>query len=52
VGDLITHVGTRQLIEAQDMAKLAAPSSQAPLLIRVVRDGAATFIAITGEAEH
>jgi serine protease Do len=51
VGDLITHVGTKQLTVVTDMAKVAAPTPQAPLLIRVVRDGAATFVPITGEAE-
>jgi S1-C subfamily serine protease len=51
VGDLITHVGTKQLVGVADIAKLANPTPQAPLLIRVVRDGSATFVAITGEAE-
>jgi serine protease Do len=51
VGDLITHAGTRQLTGVADMAALATPAPQAPLLIRVVRDGSPTFIAVTGEAE-
>ena len=51
VGDLVTHVGTKQLVDAKDIAGVAAPSPQAPLLIRFVRDGAATFVALTGEAE-
>jgi serine protease Do len=51
VGDLITHVGTKQLVGVADIAKVATPTPQAPLLIRVVRDGSATFVAITGEAE-
>jgi S1-C subfamily serine protease len=51
VGDLITHVGTKQLVGVADVAKLATPTPQAPVLIRVVRDGSATFVAITGEAE-
>jgi serine protease Do len=51
VGDLITHAGGKQLVDSKDLAGVAAPSPQAPLLIRVVRDGAATFIAMTGEAE-
>jgi serine protease Do len=51
VGDLITHVGTRQLVEVRDIVSVAAPTPQAPLLIRIVRDGAATFIALTGESE-
>ena len=51
VGDLITHAGTKQLVGVADIAAVSAPTPQAPLLIRVVRDGSATFIAITGEAE-
>jgi serine protease Do len=51
VGDLITHVGTKQLVSVADIAKVATPTPQAPLLIRVVRDGSSTFVAITGEAE-
>jgi serine protease Do len=51
VGDLITHAGTKRLIEVDDLAKVAMPTPQSPLLIRVVRDGVATFLAVTGEAE-
>ncbi len=51
VGDLITHAGTKQLIGVTDIATVATPTPQAPLLIRVVRDGSPTFLAITGEAE-
>jgi S1-C subfamily serine protease len=51
VGDLLTHAGTKQLNAVADLAAVAAPSPQAPLLIRVVRDGTPTFIAITGAAE-
>jgi serine protease Do len=51
VGDLLTHAGHKQLIAVTDLASVAAPSPQAPLLVRVVRDGTPTFIAITGEAE-
>jgi serine protease Do len=51
VGDLITHAGTKQLVAVADIATVAAPSRQAPLLVRVVRDGAPSFLAITGEAE-
>jgi serine protease Do len=51
VGDLITHMGTQQLIDVGDMAKLATPKPETPLLLRVVRDGVPTFIAVTGEAE-
>jgi serine protease Do len=51
VGDLITHAGAKQLIGVADIAAVATPTPQNPLLVRVVRDGAATFVAITGEAE-
>jgi serine protease Do len=51
VGDLITHAGTKQLIDVADIAKVARPTAEAPLLIRVVREGNPRFIAVTGEAE-
>jgi serine protease Do len=51
VGDLITHAGTKQLIEPADIATVAIPTPQAPLLIRVVREGAPNFVAVTGESE-
>lgn len=51
VGDLVTHLGSKQLVDAKDIVGVAAPSQQAPLLIRIVRDGSPTFIALTGEAE-
>jgi serine protease Do len=51
VGDLITHVGTKQLLAMSDLAAVHAPSRQAPLLLRVVREGSPAFVAITGEAE-
>jgi serine protease Do len=51
VGDLITHAGTKQLVGVADMASVAVPTPQAPLLVRIVREGSASFIAITGEAE-
>lgn len=50
VGDLITHAGTKQLVGVTDLAAVATPTPQAPLLIRVIRDGSPSFIAITGEA--
>ena len=52
VGDLITHAGTKQLVGVADIAAVATPTPQAPLLVRVVRDGSPTFVAITGEAER
>jgi serine protease Do len=51
VGDLITHVGSKQLVDVRDIVGVAAPTPQAPVLIRIVRDGAAAFVALTGEAE-
>jgi serine protease Do len=51
VGDLITHVGTKQLIAIADLTAVHAPTRQAPLLLRVVREGAPAFVAITGDAE-
>jgi serine protease Do len=51
VGDLITHLGTKQLIAISDLATLRAPTRQAPLLLRVMREGSPAFVAITGEAE-
>jgi len=51
VGDLITHAGTKQLTAPADIAAVAKPTRQAPLLVRIVREGSAAFIAITGEAE-
>jgi serine protease Do len=51
VGDLITHVGTKQLVAISEIATVHAPTRQAPLLLRIVREGAPVFVAITGEAE-
>ena len=51
VGDLITHLGTKQLIAMADLAAIHAPTHQAPLLLRVVREGSPAFVAITGETE-
>ncbi len=49
VGDLITHLGTKQLIHAADLLAAAKPTSKDPVLLRVVREGSATFVAVTGE---
>jgi serine protease Do len=51
VGDLITHVGTRQLTDVTEIAQVPKPTPDAPVLIRVVRDGNASFVAVTGDAE-
>jgi serine protease Do len=52
VGDLITHLGTKQLLATTDLANTSAPTPQNPLLLRVVRDGSATFIALNGDASR
>jgi serine protease Do len=51
VGDLVTHVGTKPVADVAALAKLPTPSAQAPILLRIVRDGTPSFLAITGEAE-
>lgn len=50
VGDLITHLGSTQLIAAADIATVSKPTPQNPLLLRVVRDGSPAYVALTGEA--
>jgi serine protease Do len=51
VGDVITQIGDKQVIDVRDVKATPAPTIQAPLLVRVVRDGNATFVAITGQSE-
>ena len=51
VGDLITHAGTKPLVDVADLAMVSRPSSEQPLLLRVVRSGSAEFVAITGSQE-
>jgi serine protease Do len=51
VGDLLTNIGNKQLVDVKDVKGLSAPSPQSPLLVRVVRDGNATFVALTGESD-
>ena len=51
IGDLITHVGTKQLTGTAEIATVHAPTRQTPLLLRVVREGSAAFLAITGDTE-
>jgi serine protease Do len=48
IGDLITHAGTKRLTSVADLAMVDMPTSKLPLLLRVVRDGSASFIAVTG----
>jgi serine protease Do len=51
VGDLITHVGTKPLVAISELVAVHVPTKQAPLLLRVVREGAPAFVALTGESE-
>jgi serine protease Do len=51
IGDVITQIGNKQMVDVRDVNHLPTPSPQAPLLVRVVRDGSPTFVAITGESE-
>jgi serine protease Do len=51
VGDLITHAGTKHLQEGVDIANVSKPSAKTPLLLRIVRDGAPGFVAVTGSDE-
>jgi serine protease Do len=51
VGDLLTHLGTKQLINAADITTVSIPTPREPILLRIVRDGLPTFIALTGEAQ-
>jgi serine protease Do len=52
IGDLITHAGSKRLTGVADLATVDMPSAQLPLLLRVVRDGAPSFIAVTGSDER
>jgi serine protease Do len=52
VGDLITHAGSKHLNDVADLATVGQPSTKIPLLLRVVRDGAPGFVAITGSEER
>jgi len=52
IGDLITHAGTRRLEDVADLAMVSKPSSRLPLLLRVVRNGSPSFIAITGSEDR
>ena len=52
IGDLITHAGTKRLEDVADLAMVSKPSSRLPLLLRVVRNGSPSFIAITGSEDR
>lgn len=49
VGDLITHWGAKQLLRADDLSAVSTPTTKEPVLLRVVREGSAVFVAVTGE---
>jgi serine protease Do len=51
VGDLITHAGTKHLEQTADIASVSKPSAKIPLLLRVIRDGTPSFVAVTGGEE-
>src|SRR3984885_1715239 len=52
IGDLITHAGTKRLTNVADLASVGAPSTEYPLLLRVLRDGSPRFVAVTGSEER
>jgi serine protease Do len=52
IGDLITHAGSKRLTSVADLATVDMPTPQLPLLLRVVRDGSPSFIAVTGADER
>lgn len=51
IGDLITHVGTKQLTGISDLTTIRAPTRKDPVLLRIVREGTPAFVAVTGETE-
>lgn len=52
IGDLITHAGTKRLEDVADLAMVRKPSPELPLLLRVVRNGSPSFVAVTGSPGH
>ena len=50
IGDLITHVGTKELKSVDQLVGIDQPTPNAPLLVRVVRDGTPTFMVIPSSA--
>jgi serine protease Do len=51
IGDLVTHAGSRRLTDVAELASVSKPTPQQPLLLRIVREGTAHFIAVTGSDE-
>jgi serine protease Do len=52
IGDLITHAGTKRLEDVADLAAVRKPTSELPLLLRVVRNGSPSFVAVTGSQDQ
>ncbi len=51
VADLITHAGSKHLEDVADIVAVSHPSPKTPLLLRVLRDGSPSFVAVTGTEE-
>lgn len=51
VGDLITQAGSKRRTNVAEIASVDRPTPKLPLLLRVVRDGSARFIAVSGGDE-
>jgi serine protease Do len=51
VGDLITYAGSKHLDDVGDLVNVSRPSTQLPLLLLILRDGAPRFVAITGQED-
>ena len=45
-GDLITHLGTKQLYTATDIAAVGKPTPRNPILVRIVHDQGARSVLI------
>jgi serine protease Do len=51
-GDLITHAGSKRLANVADLAGVLKPSVRVPLVLRIIRDGAPRFVAVTGSEDE
>lgn len=52
IGDLITHAGSKHLDNVADLATVGKPSPRLPLLLRVIRKGFPSFVAVTGKEQQ
>jgi serine protease Do len=52
IGDLLTYAGTKHLKSVTELQGVDKPSKRMPLLLRVFREGAPGFVAVTGSEEH